>query len=379
MLVVAYHLPGDPLITIGDAIESFLDYPESTTKGVCLLTREQAALYALVNPFRGLTANTHQWNGVERIDLKSEMKSLKAIRWSSAASGRRWVLTIGLIIGALFLVLGFFVPAVQAAHSNGADIGSLGFGTVHASALITGWSISYIEDPSNQVLAAIFIANLPQAILSFLYLNINGLFTSMWVANEWSRFAKERKPLRVSTPKLGQRSTHFLQLPYKVATPLIIVSGLLHWLVSQSIFLAVVAEYSAVGNLVSAVSIATCGFSPLAQIMVLIFGAALIVVSVIIGRRKYDSSMPLAGSCSAAIAAACHRPDWDDRAAVSPVQWGVLPESIIKGEKAHYCFTSGEVTSVQEGQQYAGLGVDKDEGATWRWRRSAASKDHEAI
>jgi hypothetical protein len=63
----------------------------------------------------------------------------------------------------------------------------LGFGTVHASAILSGWSIDNIENPALQIVAAIFVANSPQAILSFLYLNLNGLLTSMWVALEWSQ------------------------------------------------------------------------------------------------------------------------------------------------------------------------------------------------
>jgi hypothetical protein len=67
----------------------------------------------------------------------------------------------------------------------------------------------------------------------------------MFLADEWSHFAKERKPLRVSSPT---GLTYFLQLPYRIALPLLVMSGLLHWLVSQSIFLAVVSEYDEIGN-----------------------------------------------------------------------------------------------------------------------------------
>ncbi len=354
MLIVAVKLTGSPLITIGDAIESFLDRPDETTKGVCLLNRDQAALYAYVNPYREKTPGQQQWAGVEKIDVKSRVIRFRTLRWSKAASGRRWSVTIGLIVGALLMVVGFMAVAIQSINSKGTTLQDLGFGTVHASAVISDWSISNISDPSKQIIAAIFIANLPQAILSFLYLNLNGLLTSMWTALEFSQFAKERKFLRVSTPKARQRSTHFLQLPYKIALPLMTVSGLLHWLISQSIFLAVVAEYGAQNDLISAVGIASCGFSPTAMIMVLVVGTLLIVTAMLIGTRKYDSSMPLAGSCSAAIAAACHRPDWDVDAGVSAVQWGVVPDSGDENGVGHCCFTSGYVEPIQEGKQYGG-------------------------
>ena len=82
-----------------------------------------------------------------------------------------------------------------------------GFGTVHPQALISGWSIENISSPNSQILASVLIANLPQALLSFLYLTMNGLCTSMFLADEWSRFGRHRKPLRISTPREGQRKT----------------------------------------------------------------------------------------------------------------------------------------------------------------------------
>lgn len=263
-------------------------------------------------------------------------------------------MTIGLIILALITILGLLGGAIAAIKGKNTSLMDLGFGTVHASAIISGWSIDNIENSSVQIIAAIFFANLPQAILSFLYLNLNGLLTSMWVAVEWSNFAKHRKHLRVSTPKGPQRSKHFLQLPYKVAVPLMITSGLLHWLVSQSIFLAVVANYNEIGTLIDPVEIASCGFSPLVMICVLVVGVLLIVGTYLIGRQKYDPSMPLAGSCSAAVSAACHRPDWDVDASLNAVQWGVIPGSGDESGVAHCCFTSGVIEPVQDGKRYAG-------------------------
>ena len=351
MLMVAYQLTGSPLITIGDALESFLESPDESTRGLCLFSRSDAEACEYLAGSR-LRNGQPLWQYKD--GAKSKTAKLTILRWSKAASGRRWTMTIGLIILALITVLGFLGAAMAAIKDMNVSILTLGFGTVHASAIISGWSIQTIENPSVRIIAAIFIANLPQAILSFLYLNLNGLMTSMWVALEWSKFAKERKFLRVSTPKGLQRSTHFLQLPYKIAIPLMTISGLLHWLVSQSIFLAVVAEYDEEGQLYNAVEIASCGFSPLAMICVVVLGVLLIIGTFLLGRRKYDPSMPLAGSCTAAISAACHQPDWDVGASLNPVQWGVT--KVNEGELGvgHCCLTSGDVEPIQDGRQYAG-------------------------
>lgn len=368
MLIVAFRLTGHPLITIGDAVESFLDIPDETTRGLCLLTRGDAEEYVEQAELR-VHHQQRLWEAKDR--EKQQTAKLGIVRWSKAASGRRWSATIGLIVIALITVLGFLGGAVGATKGRGVSVWELGFGTVHASAIISGWSIENISNPSMQIIAAIFIANLPQAILSFLYLNLNGLLTSMWVQLEWSKFAKERKYLRVSTPKGGQRSTHFLQLPYKVAIPLMTLSGLLHWLISQSVFLAVVANYSEGGVLLNPVQIASCGFSPMAMIFVIILGVSITVGSFLMGRKKYDPSMPLAGSCSVAISAACHRPEWDVDASINAVMWGVIPGSEAENNGIGHCaFTSGEVEPIEEGKKYAGYASGRltEDGTMMRLR-----------
>lgn len=195
----------------------------------------------------------------------------------------------------------------------------------------------------------------------------SSLMTSMWVASEFSSYATARKALRVSNATGAQRSTHFLQLPYKIAVPLMIMSGLLHWLLSQSIFLAVVAEYAADGTLASPVAEASCGFSPLAMILTVSLGVVLVVGTLGIGFfRRLCPGVPLAGSCSAAISAACHRPVWDGDASLKTVMWGVTKEGGGGGEVGHCCFTSGAVAPVEEGKMYAGFVRPRRERVDWR-------------
>jgi hypothetical protein len=92
------------------------------------------------------------------------------------------------------------------------------------------------------VIANVLVANSPQVLLSAVYVSYNSMFTCMLLGWEWASFAYERKGLRVSaeSPRGDQRSGYFLSLPYRFALPLMAVSGLLHWLVSQSIFIAMV-------------------------------------------------------------------------------------------------------------------------------------------
>ena len=191
----------------------------------------------------------------------------------------------------------------------------------------------------------ILLANLPQAIVSFLYLTYNALFTCMLVAKEWNNFAHKRKPLRVTYPVGRQRSTYWLQLPYTYSIPLLILSSALHWLVSQTIFFVRIEVVES-----KDVKMA-CGYSPIAIITVIPVGVILILAIVLTGFRRYEKGIPLAGSSSAAISAACHPPEEDVDARLLPVMWGdVNTEDLTVG---HCCFTSFAVLTPVEGNFYA--------------------------
>ena len=232
---------------------------------------------------------------------------------------------------------------------------SLGFGTVTSESLVS-FSLGF---RAIGIHLCILIANSPQVLLSFLFLTYNGLFTCMLMSHEWSGYAHVPKPLRVTTPAGSQRSTYRLQLPYKYGIPLLVLSGTLHWLVSQSIFLARVeyykngtlddvAETDSYEDVYSAIS--TLGYSCIAIITVIALGGIVVLIGILHGFRRYKPGMPLAGSCSAAISAACHRPNEDVDAPYKPVMWGAVES---KDPIGHCCFTSFEVTKPVKGQVYA--------------------------
>ncbi|KAF2805460.1 uncharacterized protein BDZ99DRAFT_539837 [Mytilinidion resinicola] len=164
----------------------------------------------------------------------------------------------------------------------------------------------------------------------------------MLVAYEWSTYALKRKALRVSEiPKGSQKTSYFLQLPYRFRIPLMATSALLHWLTSQSIYL-------------SSQDILTCGYSPLGILAVIIVGCMMIVAAFVIGRKHFTPlGQPVASSCSASIAASCHREAESDEDDIhlKPVQWGVLKMQNGFGSLG---FSSEEVTEVKEGVLYGG-------------------------
>jgi hypothetical protein len=193
---------------------------------------------------------------------------------------------------------------------------SLGVGSISAVTIID-WAIpSY---GAVGLISNLLVANASQVVLSIMYFTYNGLFTSMFLASEWDGFSQAWRGLRVSRlPSGAQRSSYFLQLPYKAAVPLMAVSGLLHWLVSQSGFLIDIegyewddqsGEYTQAmkeNNGLQTPHLVTCGFSPMAMVFVILLIAAMVVAIVAAGFRRFRSGMPVASSCSLAISAACH-------------------------------------------------------------------------
>ena len=224
--------------------------------------------------------------------------------------------------------------------------------------MVTSEAMAHWNWPgSGGLLLNVLIANSPQLILSFLFLTYNSILTCMLLADEWSGYACKRKPLRVTSPSGSQRSTYRLQIPYKYGVPLLVLAGLLHWLVSQSLFLARVSSFDLEGNEDTANSISTVGYSYIAIIGVLALWFVVVLLEILLGFRRYKPGMPLAGSCSAAISAACHPPKDDSDASKLPLMWGaVRTETAVSngGGVGHCCFTSFEVTPPVVGENYAG-------------------------
>jgi hypothetical protein len=136
------------------------------------------------------------------------------------------------------------------------------------------------------------------------------------------------------------------------------MSGGLHWLMSQSLFLALVTVYDDTGIIDPGSSISTVGYSCIAIFCALMLGGAAVLGGLLNGFRRYDDGIPLVGSCSAAISAACHRPSVDAVAYVRPVMWGVMDADTDEGrgsEVGHCCFSSFEVGKPVKGHLYAGM------------------------
>lgn len=231
---------------------------------------------------------------------------------------------------------------------------NLGFGQVSETAIITGLDfLNGGNDPDATAAALVYnvlVSNLPQLIFSMLYFQYNGLFTCMTAAREWSQFGVNRKPLRISgTPRGQQKSQYFLELPYHFSIPLLALSILMHWMLSQSIF--IVAVETIRDPYPRFFGLLTCGYSPIAIIFVVIASGVMVLAAGITAFRRLPSNMPVVGSCSLAIAAACHQPYGSRASAEMSLTWGVTGAGA--SDLNHCGFSHEEVQDPQPGVSYS--------------------------
>lgn len=213
------------------------------------------------------------------------------------------------------------------------------------------WYIVYLTGNSaSSLLPAVLLANLPQLVVSLIYVSYNSVWTSMLMGLEWSQYAHQRKLLRVSYPTQLQRSTYRLQIPYRYGVPLMALIGGVHFLISESIFVVRLRVIAQSGQEDPKQSFVTCGYSMLALLVTIVIGAVAVITIIGFGLRRYKPGMPLVKSNSAAISAACHpRANEVADAALQPLQWGAVP---TEGDVGHCCFSTDHVSLPEEGKQY---------------------------
>ena len=363
MFLATRWMRGVPLLTLGDAIATFLDRPDPTTKNMCLVTRKEA---------------THETVWLGKISERPRAYKDEKLRWHVGSGKLRQILIVLLLVIAIAVISFLFGWGLTFIREQGRsiDFGSLwemGFGTVNPASIIT---FSDMPDSGAKGLVwAAFIANVPQLILSMIYFVYNGILTAYFLGVEWQQYMRGRKGLRVSDTPLGeQRSSYFLQLPYRAAIPLMIASGILHWLVSQSIFLVSIETFlwddslpwqlganpyqKAKQNSFDDVNpnMLTCGFSPAPMVFVLVVAVIMVLSLVVLGARKYDASMPVASSNSLAIAAACHLPKEElerGDASLKKLKWGVVGDVDAESGVGHCCFSSQTVLNPKHARLYA--------------------------
>ncbi|KAI9801518.1 MAG: hypothetical protein M1833_002750 [Piccolia ochrophora] len=343
MILTVSSLNAPSLVTLGDAIASFLTHPDLSTSGLCTSQRS--------------SFKNSEWSRIP----KAKAWDSRSHRWGKSASRRRWSMCIILSTCGLMVAIAFLIEGLHGLQTSGVEdismraLWNMGLGTVTSETIVQNNKIS-------NLIGNVIVANLPQLILSFLYLTYNGLLTCNLMDHEWSQYSQVRRPLRVSLPEGQQTSTYWLELPYAYALPLLSGSALLHWLFSQSLFLVNITFYDYKDDETteflgltkenvdaSSRSFYNLGFSPMAIVFSVFVSLILLIGAGLNSLRRYPAGLPAGSSCSAVISAACHPPRNDTNASVKHVQWGVVEGT----ETCDHCsFTSHSVSFPVQGKTY---------------------------
>ncbi|RAK99587.1 uncharacterized protein BO80DRAFT_384743 [Aspergillus ibericus CBS 121593] len=324
MLLTARCDRKDIFLTVGDAMASFLSRPDPTTERMGLLSRSN--LTTGPQPWQSRRKRYWRVAAKDASQPQAWARLPPRHRWMRAVRLEQWILTISVCL-MLLGVGGYMLSlAIGGLQNEGQDwslpaLWNLGFGSATPHTIIML--------PHASVISMALLANCPQIVISVGYFLYNNLLTHMLLATEYDDYATQRKSLRVSWPEGNQRATYYLSLPYRYSVPLMLALMLLHWLVSASLFYVEIIPFDTQGNPSYAYQVIACGYAPIAIIFALVLGVVMTSTIVGMSMKRFDSRMPIASSCSAAISAACH-PQGGDEHALKPVMWGEIPMSSTK-------------------------------------------------
>lgn len=334
---LCFH-PEQTLVTVGDAISSWLDNPDPATTNRCLLGAKFIVCERDAYVAAGL--GLHDCGFHPPVPFQSG----KGGRWGRTVK-RTTLITLPIL--SIITLFATWVLFNEAYMSSDDTIGATGFGAFLPSALLD------FQEGFTSFILYVLLANTPQLVFSCLYFLYNGLVTSMCLAHEYSSYSIRRRPLRVTIPRGEQRSTHWLNLPYMFGVPILAISATLHWTISQSIFFVGIEVYQK-DQPEPSHKLVGLAFSFLPIICDIVLGSCMLLALYGLALRRLHSNMPIAGSNSLAISGACHRPEGDTDAATKPIMWGEVETIPADSEVGHCTFTSMEVTTPINRKLYAG-------------------------
>lgn len=358
------------LVTQGDAIQSFIDRPDLRFSGMCLATKED---------FMSLDGMSQIWSSENMPDgwRVRQAKHLHVLHakamqnggadrtrrpWGAAAGGYHWTFTILVVLALLLALVNLFGKTTVTVGGQELSSKSEAWALILSQSLGQPMPSFRMGKGELSVLLAFFLANVPQLVLSYLYVDMNNLLTAMFGMTEWTSFyaARVAKGLRVSRPipDTRQRSTYFLTLPFKFAAPSVLLFTLLHWLSSQMVFAAKIETYNADGALNAGTSITSVYYAPLvAIVLACLLGLTMLSLCVIGVIKHYPDGAPLAGNCSASIAAACQpesgKAEFEPGLARRALRCGVVELPTGEEGVGHVTFSDRIVGRVLPGEKYA--------------------------
>ncbi|RSL38930.1 hypothetical protein CEP53_014455 [Fusarium sp. AF-6] len=318
----------NPLVTLGDALASFLADPDPTTQDSCLITKAEVK--------KGV------WG-----EREAKYWFTQSSRWYHVPSFSRWAVWAAAWFVPFALAVVALVLGALAGPKN--PFSSFGKATV----------VYQLPEGAPRAGLAI-IAALPQLLLGVLYVSTNALVTLLFLSHEFSQYSLgSLLPFRVSSgqPIGAQTTSLYLTLPRPVSWLLFFMVTAMAFFLSQGVFLVSLDH--------SEGSTSGIGFSPLpllllvSLMLILGLGVAGLSLRKVDPRGAVESGQPAGnpltlrgGTCSAVLSARCHRVPRESGVEALEVRWGVVREGV--GMNAgHATFSGRPVGDIMVGRAYA--------------------------
>ncbi|KAI0885792.1 uncharacterized protein GGS22DRAFT_162028 [Annulohypoxylon maeteangense] len=352
MAVILARSSFAPLVTLGDAIRSFLRHPDPTTANAALLSKKDVRQgHWAFSEAQYFFPATHYWFQTPSLPRWI----LTILSWS--AIGAPTAVALGLMIsGNLDNPLTLFGVATHQFSFLPPSV----FGTAQMALL----------------------SALPQFLLCILYLVINAHLTTYFLSHEFSLFALSQRSLRVSAQPSGEQTTSlYLTLPRPVSWALLAWFAAMSFSLSQAVFPGTVkfltpSSTSSIPPPPNTADMVAVSFSTQALLSLLALLTALALTILLLGCRRTQAASlasgevtgnPLAlrgGSCSAVVSAKCHHHDivppgqLPEEMAVPTgepwlrsIAWGVVEEG-TGGRPGRCGFSADGVGCVDAGKTY---------------------------
>ncbi|KAL5622202.1 hypothetical protein BROUX41_006147 [Berkeleyomyces rouxiae] len=329
-----------PLATLDDAINSFLNIPDNTTAGACLMTK------ADVKEGRWGQVGAKEWTPQDHYWFMSP----SVTRWT--IWGLLWFIPVILVVIAL--ALGLANDPLKSLSDFAMPISNQ-FRTFKA-----GSSSSSIA----------LLSGLPHLFPAALYMGTNALVSTYFLSNEMSQFVSSNQPkhLRLSSGVVrgNQMSSLYITIPHKWSLTIMAIFVGLSFVASQSIFMISVAYLPSPMSTERKVrAIPGVGMSGISMAILIVIFVILIALVVGLGLRRagqfpmIDQGTPTGnpmvlpgGTCSAVISSRCHASGHSDVSSEAIV-WGVVQGGNGGGSAGHATFSYREVGPLQPGNSYA--------------------------
>lgn len=198
--------------------------------------------------------------------------------------------TCALFINCLFLAFFAFATAVLIVYNNDE---------------LSNYQPLTLRTPTSTrgLLANLLSLGSIHLVVSIAYLFYSHLWSRMLAAAELNAFAKIPARLRVTLPIHGARSTYYLSTKPHFSVLLVVALTLIHFFTTKAPNVIVIEVYDVMGRYSH--QHITYGISTVSALLALRLGFFMLCALAFGLEKKLHAGMPVLGTCSMAISAAC--------------------------------------------------------------------------